>query len=49
MLVGLFGGGLHVQIYYAIHYPSDLGHEYDVRVVTFVLEAMEEVMLQVIM
>ena len=45
MLVGLFGGRLYVQIHYAIQYPFDLGHEYDVRVVTFVLEDMGEVLL----
>ena len=26
---GLFGGRLYVQIHYAIYYPSDLEHEYD--------------------
>ena len=33
MLVGLFGGRSHVQIYYAIKHPSDLEHEYVVWVV----------------
>ena len=49
MLVGLSGGRLHIQIHYAIQYPSDLEHDYHLRVVTFVLEVTGEVMLQVIM
>ena len=44
MLVCLFGGRLYVQIHYAIQYPSDLEHEYDLCVVTFVLEDMGEVL-----
>jgi hypothetical protein len=44
MLVGLSGGRLYAHIYYAIQYPSDLEHEYDLLVVTFVLEDMGEVL-----
>ena len=44
MLVGLFGGRLYVQILNDIQYPSDLEHEYDFLVVTFVLEDMGEVL-----
>ena len=49
MLVGLFGGRLYVQIYYAIQYSSDLVHEYALCVVTFVPEDMVEVLLLVVM
>ena len=45
MLVGLFGGRLYVQILDAIQYPSDLEHEYDFRLVNFVLEDMGELLL----
>ena len=45
MLVGLFGGRLNFQILKHIQYPSDLEHEYDLCVVTFVLEDMGEVQL----
>jgi hypothetical protein len=45
MLVGLFGGRLYVQILKYIQYPSDLEHEHDLWVVTFVLEDMGEVRL----
>ena len=45
MVVGLFGGRLNIQILKHIQYTSDLEHEYDLRVVTFVLEDMGEVML----
>ena len=45
MLVGLFGGRLYVQILNVIQYPSDVEHEYDLLVVTFVLEDMGEVLL----
>ena len=45
MLVGLFGGILNVQILKHIQYPSDLEHEYDFWVVTFILEDMGEVLL----
>ena len=45
MLVGLFDGRLYVQILDDIQYPYDLEHEYDLWVVTFVLEDMGEVLL----
>ena len=45
MLVGLFGGRLNIHILKHIQYTSDLEHEYDFLVVTFVLEDMGEVLL----
>ena len=45
MLVGLFGGRLYVHILNGIQYPFDLEHEYYLRVVSFVLEDMGEVLL----
>ena len=44
MLVGLFGGRLNIQILKNIQYTSDLEHEYDLWLVTFVLEYMGEVL-----
>ena len=44
MLVGLFGGRLYVQILDVIQYPFGLEHEYDLWVVTFILEDMGEVL-----
>ena len=44
MLVGLFDERLNVQIHDAIQYPSDLEHEYDLWVVTFIFEDMGEVL-----
>ena len=49
MLASLFGGRLYVQIHYDIYYSSDLENEYYLWVVSFVLEVMGEVMLQVSM
>ena len=49
MIISLFGGILYVQILDDIQYPSDLEHEYDLWVVTFVLEDMGEVLSYVIM
>ena len=40
MLIGLFGGRLNVQILKHIQYTFDLEHEYDLLVVTFILEDM---------
>jgi hypothetical protein len=45
MLVGLFGRRSYVQILDAIQYTFDHEHEYELGVVTFVLEDMGEVML----
>jgi hypothetical protein len=45
MLVSLFGGRLYVEILMHILYPSGLEHDYDLGVVTFVLEDMGEVLL----
>ena len=45
MLVDLFGGWLYFQILKNIQYTSDLEHEYDLWVITFVLEDMGEVLL----
>ena len=45
MLVLLLGARSYVHILNDIYYPSDLEHERDLRVVTFVLEDMGEVLL----
>ena len=44
MLVDLFGGRLNVQILKHIQYTSNFEHDYDLWVVTFVLEDMGEVL-----
>ena len=49
MLVSLFGGRSYVQIFNHIFISSDHEDEYDLCVVLFVPEDMEEVLLQVIM